>query len=127
MLKKKPHHMRVAHMMRLVISNTFARPITRTSHIRLCIVKEKKMHYSNCVNVYFNESLLILVWLLKEGERYMIWDNNKSDIYTHTHTLASSHALHVCDEAFFLVVLFCSQKKKVFLFYIYFLFWKFNL
>ena len=35
------------------------------------------MLYSNCVNVYFNDSLLILVWILKEGERYMIWDNNK--------------------------------------------------
>ena len=41
------------------------------------LLRKKKMLYSNCVNVYFNDSLLILVWILKEGERYMIWDNNK--------------------------------------------------
>ena len=33
--------------------------------------------------------------------------------------LASSHILRSCDKAFFLVVLFCSKKKSVFLFYIY--------
>ena len=41
------------------------------------VLRKKKTWYSNCVNVYFKDSLLVLVWLLKEGERHMIWDNNK--------------------------------------------------
>ena len=47
------------------------------------------------------------------------------DPYNIKKLLASSHALHACDESysfflfFLLVVLFCRKKKLCFLFYIY--------